>query len=100
MTLILLQYVVTGSPQNTRTHEFLDAIRRAPILNTVLIHLDPEHPPRELAKLNSTIKSLVDALDKGQEKDAPNVRVCENFACGLPVYDVREFEEGLPKLAT
>ncbi|KAI0694518.1 hypothetical protein BC835DRAFT_1406417 [Cytidiella melzeri] len=65
--------------------QFLSAIRRAPMHNRVLIHLDPRNLPQELPKLNGTIRSLVAAVEKDER---PNVRVCENFACGLPVYDV------------
>ncbi|KAI0088897.1 hypothetical protein BDY19DRAFT_890358 [Irpex rosettiformis] len=89
------QYIVSGAPSDPHTQRLLAGIRKAPILNRVLIHVNPDDPPKELAKLNGTIKSLLDGLKKDEK---PNVRVCENFTCGLPVYDVMEFEEGLPKV--
>jgi len=50
----------------------------------VLIQLDPEHPPLELAKVNGVIESLLDVV-KGEE---PALRICENGACQMPIFDV------------
>ena len=60
--------------------------------NRVLIHLDPSDPPVELAKVNATLRSLI---EQGQDT-RPNVRVCENFTCGLPIEDVEELKKILP----
>ncbi len=68
----------------------------------MLIHLDPANPPRKLAELNSSLRSLVQELDKkgpGAELKE-NVRICENFACGLPIEDTEELKKRLPLIPT
>lgn len=51
--------------------------------------IDPSSPPLELASRNPVIQSLVEDLkQKGDTR--PSVRVCENGACHLPVFDLQE----------
>jgi hypothetical protein len=57
----------------------------------VLIQLDPENPPLELAKVNGVIESLLDVV-KGEE---PSLRICENGACQMPIFDVELAKEAL-----
>ncbi|KAL7283967.1 hypothetical protein ACG7TL_001239 [Trametes sanguinea] len=88
-----MQFIHTGtSPESP----LLKLIRSAFVPNRVLIHLDPRNPPRELAKINGSLRSLVEDLDKGGAKIKENVRICENFTCGLPIEDVEELEKKLP----
>ncbi|GBE89148.1 hypothetical protein BKA93DRAFT_862980 [Sparassis latifolia] len=75
---------------------FLQTIRGLFIPNRVLIHLDTTKPPRELCRVNATLRSLISDLDN-LEGDAAamvpaNVRVCEIFTCGLPIEDVEELK--------
>ena len=86
---------MSGSLRDPRTQEFLVIVCNAPILNRVLIHVDPNNPPKELAELNSTVRSLVGG---SENEEKPCVRVCENFVCGLPMYDTEQFRDGLPKV--
>lgn len=87
--LILTEPSLASSP-------FFKIIRSSFIPNRVLIHLDPANPPRELAKLNGTVRSLIGDIDKGDvAKPEPNVRICENFACGLPIEDPDELKKAL-----
>ena len=79
---------MTGESENPETAKFLQAIRRMFIPNRVLIRLDPKGPPRELTKLNGTLRALVDDLPDVK----PNVRFCENFTCGLPIYHPTELK--------
>ncbi|KAJ3014697.1 hypothetical protein NUW54_g1236 [Trametes sanguinea] len=65
----------------------------------VLIHLDPGNPPRELAKVNGSLRSLVEELDRDGVRTKENVRICENFACGMPIEDVEELKKRLPLIA-
>ncbi|KAI0074994.1 hypothetical protein K474DRAFT_1709403 [Panus rudis PR-1116 ss-1] len=92
------QFIVSGEPAASETSAFLQAIREQFIPNRVLIHLDPSKPPKEIAKVNDTISSLIkDESQKADDKEGkPNVRICENFTCGLPVYEVDELERRLP----
>lgn len=82
------QFIVTGDHDSAETTNFLRAIRGAFLPNRVLIRLARSEPPRELARWNGTLRALV-----GDLRDAtPNVRLCENFTCGLPVYDPAELK--------
>ena len=85
------QFIVTGPVTAPETSAFLDKIRSKFIPNRVLLPVDPHKPPTELAKLNETIKALLeDAGKKGEVK--PNVRVCANFVCAAPVYDIESLK--------
>ena len=44
--------------------------------------------------MNGSVRSLVE--DLGKRKAAKeNVRICENFTCGLPIEDVEELKKRL-----
>ncbi|THH30560.1 hypothetical protein EUX98_g3628 [Antrodiella citrinella] len=88
------QFIVSGSPSSPQTQAFLSAIREPFLPNRVLVHLDPSDPPHELAKVNATLRSLIESDASKQDRRA-NVRICENFACGLPIYDVEELKKYL-----
>lgn len=90
------QFIVVGDPAHPKTQEFICEIRRQFMPGRVLIHLDPKNPPLGLAKVNGTVRSLVG--DDGSalpDEVKPNVRICENFRCGLPIYDVDELKKVL-----
>jgi hypothetical protein len=53
------------------------------------MQIDPASPPLGLAQQNLVIQSLVDEMQKKAE-DRPSVRVCENGACHLPVFELEE----------
>lgn len=87
--MYVAQLLVTHK-DNVSAH--LALIRSVFMPNRVLIHLDPAHPPSELAKVNATLRSLIE-----QGVDAkPNVRICENFTCGLPIENTEELKKVLP----
>ncbi|RDX46148.1 hypothetical protein OH76DRAFT_1407279 [Lentinus brumalis] len=98
-----MQFIHTASKQDGASEgALLKLIRSTFIPNRVLIHLDPTNPPRKLAELNSSLRSLVQELDKkgpGAELKE-NVRICENFACGLPIEDTEELKKRLPLIQT
>ena len=85
------QFIVQGSPKSAQVQAYLEILHRhAFIPNRVIIHLDPERPPHELAARNAVVKSLVDDMQerKRQGKNIEeNVRLCEGFTCQLPVAD-------------
>ncbi|KAI0646619.1 hypothetical protein C8Q79DRAFT_963600 [Trametes meyenii] len=89
-----MQFIHTSTALNS---PLLETIRSVFLPNRVLIHFDPNNPPRELARVNGSLRSLVEELDKdpgGVTKD--NVRICENFTCGLPVEEVEGLKKRLP----
>ena len=79
---------MNGEHDGAETASFLHTIRDAFLPNRVLIRLARSEPPRELARWNGTLRALVDDL----RDEKPNVRLCENFTCGLPVYDPAELK--------
>ncbi|OBZ77660.1 Spermatogenesis-associated protein 20 [Grifola frondosa] len=89
------QFIFVGSAEPSHVSPLLQAIRRPFISNRVLIHLDPANPPRELAKVNATLRTLVADIDKKGGQVSENVRVCQNFACGLPIEDVEKLKHVL-----
>ncbi|CCM05079.1 uncharacterized protein FIBRA_07286 [Fibroporia radiculosa] len=94
------QIILTESPASFPS-PYLKAIRERFVPNRVLIHLDPANPPRKLAKVNGTLRSLLTDIntDRSGNADArsaqPNVRVCQNFTCGLPIRDMAELKAAL-----
>ena len=61
----------------------------------MLIHLDSSNPPRGIAKFNGSVRSLIEELEKEGGERKENVRICENFTCGLPIEDVEELKRRL-----
>ncbi|KAI0360365.1 hypothetical protein OH77DRAFT_1393719 [Trametes cingulata] len=88
-----MQFIHTGKSSDS---PFLKAIRAVFIPNRVLVHLDPANPPRELAKVNGSLRSLVEEVESKGAPARENVRICENFTCGLPIEDVDELKKRLP----
>ncbi|KZT07968.1 uncharacterized protein LAESUDRAFT_698029 [Laetiporus sulphureus 93-53] len=86
------QLILTEHPAPNPASPFLQAIRARFIPNRVLMHFDPLSPPRALASVNATVKGLVEEIERKEEDDMgkskPNVKVCENFTCGLPITEV------------
>lgn len=82
------KFIVTGAADAGETKKLLGIIRGTFVPNRVLIHLDPSQPPRELARVNGTLRALVEG--RGLAQTMPNVRLCENFTCGLPIYAAAE----------
>ncbi|KAI0707578.1 hypothetical protein C8T65DRAFT_740356 [Cerioporus squamosus] len=94
-----MQFIHTASKQDGASEgALLKLIRSTFIPNRVLIHLDQANRPRKLAELNASLRSLDAELDKkgpGVEVKE-NVRICENFTCGLPIEDAEELKKRLP----
>lgn len=80
---------MTGEPRDAQTKAFIAKIRSNFIPNRVLLHVAPSNPPNELAKYNGTLEALIRRIQTEETK--PNVRICEHFACGPPIYDAESF---------
>lgn len=57
----------------------------------VVIQLDPETPPLGLAKVNGVIESLMEVV----KSEEPSLRICENGACQMPIFDVDLVKEAV-----
>lgn len=66
--------------------------------NRVLVHLDPDSPPRGLARANASVRSLVDEVERDPGTVKDNVRICEDFTCGSPIEDVEGLCQRIPHL--
>jgi hypothetical protein len=63
------------------------------IPNKVVIRIDPKNPPHELAKHNAVVKDIIERLEKETREGKEikeSLRVCRDFACGLPIHDLEE----------
>ncbi|TFY61305.1 hypothetical protein EVJ58_g4591 [Rhodofomes roseus] len=92
-----VQMIVTESPAASPQSPALKTIRKRFMPHRVLIHFDPNAPPKKVAKANGTLRSLVEhPEEKPRDGDVrPNVRVCQDFTCGLPIYELSELESDL-----
>lgn len=90
----LYQLIYQGSSQDS---QLLPLIRSTFIPNRVLLHFDPANPPFGVANVNGSVRSLVEELEK-QAGIKENIRICENFTCGMPIESEEELKERLPLL--
>ena len=87
------QFIYQGSSQDSES-PLLSLIRSTFVPNRVLLHFNPSNPPFGIANVNGSVRSLVE--DLGKRKDVnENVRICENFTCGMPIEDVEELKKRL-----
>ncbi len=58
--------------------------------NKVVIRIDPAVFPTGLPVVNPTVTELLENMGSAEK---PSLRVCENFACQLPVYTLEEAKQ-------
>lgn len=81
--------MITGSPSSDfvqQVNKELHQVKYIP--NKVVIHIDPLDPPTELAAYNGVVKEIMASMDKDKQagkETPPSLRVCRDFACGLPI---------------
>merc|ERR1712093_12614 len=80
------EIVVTGSENDPKTKELLQAVRSVFVPNRILHVLSPEHPTEYLASRCEAVRAVIEAGRLGESQ----VQICENKVCGLPVKDVEE----------
>ena len=56
-----------------------------------MIQLDPENPPLGLADVNGVVESLIRVV----KSEEPSLRICENGACQMPIFDVELAKEAI-----
>lgn len=89
-TVFNLKYIITGSSNDAFVKEARRIIFASTYIpNKVVMSIDPASPPLGLAEQNPVIQSLVEELQRKPES-GPSVRVCENGACHLPVFNLEE----------
>ncbi len=90
----MYQFIYFGSSQDSR---LLPLIRSTFIPNRVLLHFDPANPPFGIANVNGSVRNLVQEREE-RGKVEENVRICENFTCGMPIESEEELKKRLPLL--
>jgi hypothetical protein len=89
-----VQYVITGASGSTFTRAMIQAVHATRYIpNKVVIYIDPSNPPTGLARYNAVVKDIVEGIerDRSAGKDTKeNLRICRDFACGLPIFDVEQ----------
>lgn len=85
--------IIVGDRKEVKTQELLERIYERWIPNRLLVHVDPEALPRELAEGNEVVRSLVEGGDW-----TPSVRVCEGGVCGMPIQSGEELEKELARV--
>lgn len=80
--------MITGAADDEQTVALLRLVNSVYMANKVVIRIDPAHPPKGLAELNETVKSLLD-------ESKASLRICEGGTCGLPITDLAEAERAI-----
>lgn len=89
-----MQYVITGASDSTFVRAMIQTLHATRYIpNKVVIYIDPSNPPTGLAHYNAVVKDIVEGIerDRSAGKDIKeNLRICRDFACGLPIFDVEQ----------
>jgi uncharacterized protein YyaL (SSP411 family) len=85
------QIVVVGKDDEEITREFLRNIWERVLVNTVVIHLDPEKPDEWLLEHNEVLQEALKIPSQGR----PFVTICEGYTCGLPIRDIESLNKSL-----
>jgi len=83
------EIVVIGKRSDEMTTKFLENIWGRLLVNTVVIHLDPDDPDEWLTSYNEILQEAL----KIQSDGKAFVTICKGYTCGLPIFDI----EGLDK---
>ncbi len=87
-----LQIIISGPPEDPFVLAIQEELAGRYMPTRIVIRIDPQDPPTQLAALNPTIADLLSQI---KPDDRPSLRVCENFTCRLPVYDLEEAKAAL-----
>ncbi|KIJ57162.1 hypothetical protein M422DRAFT_23262 [Sphaerobolus stellatus SS14] len=81
------EVIVTGLSKDNVTTSLLGALRTKFVPNRNLIFLDFDALPKGLAEQNEVVRSLVESLASkpSGSLELPEVRICEEGVCGMPL---------------
>jgi uncharacterized protein YyaL (SSP411 family) len=85
------QVVVIGRRDNAMTTKFLQMIQERVLVNTVVIHLDPDAPEEWLLTKNEVLRQAIKIPSEGQ----PFVTICREYTCSLPIFDLEKLDEAM-----
>ncbi len=83
------EIVVAGDPDNVTTQEILETIQKRFLPNKIILLKHPGVPGKRLAVLSPFVEALTPLDNK------PTVYVCEQYACKIPITDIKELEKVL-----
>lgn len=78
------QIVVVGKKEDEMTAMFLHNIWERILVNTVVIHVDPEKPEEWILSYNDMLQEILKIPSEGRSF----VTICEGYTCGLPIRDI------------
>jgi uncharacterized protein YyaL (SSP411 family) len=85
------EIVVVGKQNDEMTTKFLNEIWGRLLVNTVVIHLDPEKSDEWLLSKNEILQEALKISSDGK----PFVTICEGYTCGLPIFNLDGLSEAL-----
>ena len=85
------EIVVIGKETDEMTRTFLQTIWGRLLVNTVIIHLDPQDPDEWLLSRNEVLRDALKISSDGR----PFVTICEGYTCGLPIFDIEALNKSL-----
>ena len=85
------EIVVIGQETDDLTRKFLENIWGRLLVNTVIIHLDPENPDEWLLSRNDMLREALKISSEGR----PFVTICEGYTCGMPIFDLDTLDRTL-----
>jgi uncharacterized protein YyaL (SSP411 family) len=85
------QVVIVGKEGDDMTAKFRQAIWERLLINTTVIHLDPDAPDEWITSSNDVLMEALKIPSEGQAF----VTICEGYSCGLPIRDVESLNKAL-----
>lgn len=85
------QIVIVGNQGDEMTAKFRHAVWERLLINTVVIHVDPEAPDEWMTSSNNVLKEVSKIPSEGRSF----VTVCEGYSCGLPIRDLESLKKAL-----
>jgi uncharacterized protein YyaL (SSP411 family) len=86
------QIIVVGKKAHEMTAEFLNNIWGRSLVNSVVIHLDPENIDEWILSHNEVLHEV---LKIPAQEGIPFVTICEGYTCGLPIRDTENLNKVL-----
>lgn len=88
------EIIVVGRDGDRLTQKYFQCIFSRPLVNTVVMHVDPDAPDTWLQERNETFQQAY----KMEAGGRAYVTICEGYTCGLPIRDIAALEDALKNL--
>ena len=85
------QIIVVGKKEEEMTKKFIQNIWGRFMVNSMVIHVDPEEPEEWILSMNDVLQEVLKIPSEGK----PFVTICEGYTCGLPIRDINSLGQAL-----